>query len=257
MDKRIGAQYYTIRDYIGTINDFETSCKKISDIGYKAVQISGTPLAASDMRKVLDEYGLEVYTTHRSFEDFIKNPEEIMEYNRILGSDLCGVGAMPGEYRKTADDLSRFIEQANRICGLFKKENMFFGYHNHNFEFAKVDGKLIFDRLVEETDPETFNFIFDTYWCQAGGKNPAKIIEKLGKRAMALHFKDYAIQQDDVCSQPLMAEIGEGNLDWDDIITAAEKAGSRWALVEQDICSGDPFASLKMSYDYLSAKGFF
>ena len=107
MDKRIGAQYYTIRDYIGTIKDFETSCKKISDIGYKAVQISGTPIAASDMRKVLDEYGLVVYTTHRAFEDFIKNPGEIMEYNRILGSDLCGVGSMPGEYRNTADGRNR------------------------------------------------------------------------------------------------------------------------------------------------------
>ena len=70
---------------------------------------------------------------------------------------------------------------------------------------------------------------------------------------MAVHFKDLKMKTDNKYE---MAEIGEGNLDWDAIIKACEEAGTKWALVEQDVCQRDPFESLKMSYDYLITKGF-
>jgi len=66
MDKRIGAQFYTLRDHTKTIEDFDATCKRISEMGYKIVQISGTPLAAKEIREVLDKYGLQAFTTHRS-----------------------------------------------------------------------------------------------------------------------------------------------------------------------------------------------
>lgn len=257
MDKRIGAQYYTVRDYAKTIEDFNSTCKKISDIGYKIVQISGTPLEAKEMREVLDKYDLSVVTSHRSFDDFVDNIDEIIDYNRTLGADLCGVGAMPQGAWQNAEALSDFIEKANKVCEELKKENMLFGYHNHSFEFIKYDGKTVFERLVEETDPETFNFILDTYWIQVGGKNPADEIRKLGKRAMALHFKDFSVNRES-WSTPQMCEVGRGNLDWVGIIAACEDAGTRWALVEQDInhIDNDPFKALSVSYEYLTAKGF-
>ena len=133
MDKRIGAQYYTIREYTGTIRDFEESCRKIKETGYKIVQISGTPLGAGEMREVLDRYGLEVVTTHRSFDDFQNNLEEIMDYNRTLGCTLCGVGAMPGWARESGEALSRFIREANEAALRLREEGFYFGYHNHAF----------------------------------------------------------------------------------------------------------------------------
>jgi sugar phosphate isomerase/epimerase len=255
MDKRIGAQYFTLRDYMKSIEDFDATCKKISEIGYKIVQISASPLGAKEMREVLDKYNLEVVTTHRSFDDFLKDPEEIISYNKTLGSNLCGVGMMPARYCEDIKSIREFIKEANRICEIFKKENVYFAYHNHAFEFAKMDGKLIFDCLTEETDPEMFNFIVDTYWVQVGGKNPAAVIEKLGKRAMAVHFKDFAVNKDN-WQVPEMAEVGEGNLDWDSIIKACDVAGTKWALVEQDVCKRSPFESMEMSYNYLKTKGF-
>ena len=91
MDKRIGAQYYTLRDHIRTIEDFEESCKKVKEIGYQIVQISGTPLEAAGMKETLDRYGLQAVVTHRSFEDFRDHLAEVMDYNRTLGFELCGV----------------------------------------------------------------------------------------------------------------------------------------------------------------------
>ena len=88
-----------------------------------------------------------------------------------------------------------------------------------------------------------------------GGINPVDMIYKLKGRIMAVHFKDFAIYTDG-WQAPAMAEVGQGNLDWDAIIRACEETGVKWALVEQDICKRNPFDSLKMSYDYLAKKGF-
>ena len=178
MDKRIGAQYYTIRDYARTMEDFEESCRKVREIGYRTVQISGTPLKAAEMKPVLDHYGLKVTVTHRSFEDFRDNLAEVMEYNRTLGCDLCGLGCMPVWARENSESLTRFIREAGETASKLHKEGLYFGYHNHAFEFAKLDGRFLMDRLTEETDPEEFRFITDTYWLQAGGLDPAAFIRK-------------------------------------------------------------------------------
>ena len=256
MDKRIGAQYYTIREQSQNIKDFEAACKKVKEIGYKIVQISGQPMAAAEMRPVLDDYDLKVVTTHRGFDDFLNRLDWVMDYNRTLGCELCGVGSMPKEYRGSSAKVSQFIDEASGVAEKLKKEDLYFGYHNHAFEFAKLDdGKRTMDRLISETDPESFMFIADTYWMQYGGVNPADFIRRLGSRAMAVHFKDMIIDPEKEF-KPEMAEIGEGNLDWDDIVSACDEAGVKWALVEQDRCKRDPMESLKMSYDYLCGKGF-
>lgn len=254
MDKKIGAQLFTIRNQMQTIEDFDASLKKISHMGYKTVQVSGTPLKAKEMREVLDKYGVKVVTTHRNFDDFKNNLDEVIEYNKILGSDLCGLGMMPVEYGESVESLKSFLKETDKICETLKKENMYFGYHNHSFELAKLDGRTILDYLISETDPSVFNFIIDTYWIQMGGKNPAKVIRELKSRAMAIHFKDAKIEQSDWLV-PKIADVGEGNLDWDDIISACNEAGSKWALVEHDSAK-DPFKSLENSYNYLITKGF-
>ena len=257
MDKRIGAQYYTIREHTKTIEDFDAACKKIAEIGYKIVQISGTPLAAADMRPILDKYGLKCVTTHKGYNDFINDIDGVIEYNRTLGCDLCGVGMMPESYFADDESVTKFIEETKVICERLKAEGMCFGYHNHSFEFIKYNGKAIYDRLIDETDPEVFNFIVDTYWVQVGGRNPAEQIRKLGKRAMAFHFKDLCIEKD-AWINPKMSHVGGGNLDWNAIIEACEDAGSRWVLVEQDgnHIDSDPFKALTLSYNYLTTKGF-
>lgn len=253
MDKRIGAQYYTLREYIQTLEDFEETCKKVSQIGYKVVQISKCPLNAADIKPILDHYGLQVATTHRSFNEFQADLAEIMDYNQTLGCQLCGVGMMPKWACENSENLSRFIREADEMAGQLRKEGLFFGYHNHALEFAKLDGQFVMDRLIKETNPDAFRFIVDTYWLQVGGANPAEFIRTLGDRAMAIHLKDLKANTDNTTE---MAEVGQGSLDWDNILKACEEAGAKWALVEQDICRSDPFESLKISYDYLTGKGF-
>lgn len=256
MEKRIGAQLYTVRDSMKTIEDFEQTCRRIHEIGYKIVQISGTDLRADEMKSVLDQYQLEVVTSHRGFDGFLKNLDEIIEYNQTLGCKLCGIGSMPWDIRANAQAVNQFIQDADRVSKELRQAGMYFGYHHHAFEFAKLDGKVrTIDRLIYDMDPEAFYFIVDTYWLQVGGVSPADFIRKLGKRAMAIHYKDLSINPEKDFAQE-MAEVGEGNLDWDAIISACQEAGTKWALVEQDVCHRDPFESLRMSYEFLTKKGF-
>ena len=255
MDRKIGAQLFTIRERMQTEDDFVSSMKKIKDIGFSTVQISGTPLGAQFMKKVLDDLGLTCVVTHRSFADFRENLSEIMEYNSILGCDSCSIGMAPLDMLKTEDGVSAFIDEANGIADKLCDNGFVFGYHNHSAEFMKHGGKTIMERFLTETDPEKFRFILDTYWVQVGGKDPAKFIRSIGKRAMYIHFKDVRIDPENMFASEF-SEIGEGNLDWDDIIAACDEAGAKCALIEQDICRRDPFESLKMSRDFLVGKGF-
>lgn len=257
MDKHIGAQYFTIRKKVTNIGEFDLACQKIAETGYKIVQISGIPLEAGQMREVLDKYRLKAVTSHRKYEDFIEHLDEVIDYNKKLGVSLCGLGMMPVELADSNEKVTRVIKELEKVCEVLKSEDMYFGYHNHSLEFAKIDGKMIFERLIEETDPERFCFIADTYWLQVGGQTPQDMIRRLGSRAQVVHFKDLAIYPAE-WKVPQMCEVGRGNLNWDAIISACEDAGVRYAIVEQDKnhVDDDPFKSLKISYDYLATKGF-
>lgn len=251
MDQRIGAQLYTLRDFCQTKEDFAQSMKKLQEIGYKQVQISAVgPIPAADLKEICDQYGMAVSCTHRGLTNYEEDLAGEIEFHKTLGCDIAGLGSMPGELRTfTKDSIMDFINRMNRINAGLKAAGITFAYHNHAFEFEKVNGKFVMDYFLEYGE---FSFIVDTYWLAFAGLNPAEYIQKMGERAVCVHFKDLAIIKDQV----VMAEVTEGNLDWDQIIPACREAGVRWALVEQDVCRRDPFESLAISYKALTQKGF-
>ncbi|MBE7021113.1 MAG: sugar phosphate isomerase/epimerase [Ruminococcaceae bacterium] len=250
MDKRIGAQLYTARDFLKTNEDFYKSMKKISEIGYKQVQASGVGISdAPYIRRVCDEFGLEITCTHRPLDNYINKLDEEIAYHKALGCKIAGLGGMPPEFR-CEEKIMEFIEIMNGIHGKLKKEGLVLTYHNHSFEFIKYNGRFMMDYLIEYGK---FSFIVDTYWLAYAGINPADYIRKLGERTICVHYKDLAMAD---AKEVKMAPVGSGNLDWDKINLACEDAGVKYALVEQDICEEDPFLCLKKSYDFLSEKGF-
>ena len=250
LDRRIGAQLYTVRDLCQTYDDMDKCFEKISAIGYKTVQVSGVgPLKGREVKELCDKHGLEPIVTHRGIGEYFNNIDELITYHKELGCKICGLGWIPTEYRKTPEDLKAFISAMNKVVEKLNENGLEFAYHNHSFEFMKLGGKYIMDMLLEETN---FDFIVDVYWVAYSGIDPARFIAKLGKRAKLLHFKDLAIREEKTC----MCEVMEGNLDFDSIIAASDEAGSMAAFVEQDTCDKDPIESLAISYRNLKTKGF-
>ena len=252
MDKRIGAQYYTIRDFCKSLEDFDNSCKKVSEIGYKIVQLSGIgDFSGEDIKDILDKYGLEAVCTHRAPQNYLENIDKEIEFHKTIGCNICGLGAMPG-FNVKEETIKAFIQNFTPVCKKLEENGLIFAYHNHAFEFEKIDGEYVFDILTNGIKADNFKYILDVYWLSYAGVNPAKFIRERSGRIACVHFKDLKI----VDNKPCFAEIGQGNIDWDDVISVCEEAKVEYALVEQDICDGDPFESLSKSYNFLKTKGF-
>lgn len=249
MDKTIGAQSFTIRDFCQTEKGLDESLKKVAKAGYKTIQISGIgDIKPKKVRELCDKYGITPLLTHRPFDEYVNKLDNVIKYHADLGVKDCGLGWLPND----KDDLNvgkDYIKQLIPQVKKLKEAGLNFGYHNHCFEFQKFGEETLMDFLISETD---FDFIVDVYWVAFSGIDPARFIKKLGKRAKFIHFKDLAISGMSI----EMAEVGKGNLNFDEIISACDEAGSLCAFVEQDICKADPFESLKISYDYLAKKGF-
>lgn len=250
-DSRIAAQLYTLREFTKAPVDIANTMKKVRQIGYEAVQLSALgPIEPGELKKIVDGEGLTVCATHIGFDRMRDDPEGVIEEHHLLGCKHTAVGGMPAEYRN-AEGFHKFAEEASVVTKRLAEGGLTFSYHNHSFEFEKFGDRVGLEILRTEGDPEYFNLEIDTYWVQHGGGDPADWIRRCKGRIPLLHLKDMTMRG----SQQLMAEVGEGNLNWPAILEAAREAGVEWYLVEQDTCQRDPFESLAISLRNLRAMG--
>ncbi|OGV63432.1 MAG: hypothetical protein A3K19_30715 [Lentisphaerae bacterium RIFOXYB12_FULL_65_16] len=253
----VAAQMYTVRDFCKVPKDIVESCKKVAKIGYKAIQTSGMgtvePMPAADLRKVCDSEGLTICATHISFDLMRDNPAQVIEDHHALGCKWAGIGGAPRQYQENEQTWVKFAKEASEVAAKLSEGGIGFVYHNHSHEFARHGKRTVMQILFEESDPKYFMFEPDTYWVAHGGGSPVAWIRKLAGRCPVVHLKDFAIKPD---RAQFYTEIGEGNLDWPGILQACEECGTRWMPVEQDTCPGDPFNSLKISYENLKRWGY-
>ena len=249
MIENLGIQLYTLRNEMIDEESVREGFKKIKEIGYNHIQpASMCNLAAEKFACLASEAGLtcEKCGTISSWSQILNDPDALLATHKAIGATNIGIGYMPPEWRDCPESITKFIAKANEFAVYAAERGFTVGYHNHSFEFRKVGGERIMDRLVNELD-ERINFILDTYWVQHGGGDPAEWIKKLSGRIDVLHLKDMAMEDTQV-----FAEIGNGNINFDRVMEEADKAGIKTFVVEQDSCKGDPFDSIKMSYDYIT-----
>ncbi|PWV89429.1 sugar phosphate isomerase/epimerase [Paenibacillus cellulosilyticus] len=252
MIKRLGAQLYTVRDYVKTPEEFDVTIRRIKEMGYTTVQASALwHLPVDEVASIVHSHGLSIVLTHMGYDRFTNDLDALIKDHHTLGCKLAGLGGLPKQFW-SEEGYKAFAKQFREIADELDQNGLKFSYHNHNFEFERFQGKTGMEILMENTNPETFLFTLDTYWVQAGGGNPAAWIRKLNGRIEAIHFKDMTI----IDAEPVMAEVMEGNLEWTDILHACEEAGVEWYLIERDAGPCEAFESLRISYSNLSKVGF-
>ena len=246
---KIGAQLYTIRDHCKTLDDFALSLRKVADIGYTTVQVSGTcAYEPKWLKEQLDKTGLECVITHIPADQLTADPAQTARNHDVFGCAYVGLGWY-GFQPEKAETLDSFVARYGPVARALREGGKYFMYHNHDQEFQKIGGKTILAHLAERMPADEMGFTLDTFWIQAGGGDPAYWVEALKGRIPCIHLKDYAYGRK-------MAVIGEGNINFDRVFEKAEASGVKYMLVEQDDCNGqDPFDCLKRSYDYLRACG--
>ncbi len=243
---QIGAQFYTVRDFCKDTASLSETLKKVADIGYRSVQLSGICECDPDWLKAeLDKNGLVAPLTHTDSKKLYEMPDKVTDAHKILGSKYVGLGWCNIKEMGMDEFCKTYLPAAD----YYADNGLQFMYHNHDLEFEKLDGKLILMQLAERFSARQLMFTVDTFWAQAGGYDPAKLLYDLKGRTPCIHLKDMTYNRK-------MEAVGEGNMNWDDILKAAEDCGVEYAFVEQDNCNGeDPFDCLLRSYEYLKSKG--
>jgi sugar phosphate isomerase/epimerase len=249
----LAAQLYTLRDFTQTASDFASSMRKVRQMGYTAVQVSGIgPLAPAEVKAIVDDNGLTVCITHIGFERLTNDLPAVIAEHQLWRCKHVAVGSMPGSYRDDGEaGYRRFAQDAAAIGRRLREAGLTFSYHNHSFEFVRFGARTGLDVIYDESDPRDLQAEIDTYWVQHGGGDPAQWIRKLKGRMPVVHLKDMVVLN----GQQTMAEVGEGNLNWPAILDACREAGVEWYAIEQDVCQRDPFESLAISYRNLHAWG--
>ena len=248
----IAAQLYTVRDACKTAAELAATLKRIREIGYQAVQISGIgPIDPHDVKRILNDTGLHCCITHIGLDTMRNEFDAVIEKHRLWN---CPYSAIGGFFPKEPFDLNLwqgFVDQYNQLVAKYAAAGLQIGYHNHSHELTRIGQTTPLHILVSGLLAPAFIEI-DTYWITHGGGDPIEWINRCTGRLPFIHLKDMAI----VSGQQRMAPVGEGNLNMAGIIASATRAGTRWFIVEQDDCYGrDPFDCLATSFRNLRELG--
>ena len=246
---KIGAQFYTVREFCRDTTAFAETLKRVADIGYETVQISGTCTFEPEwLRAELKKNGLTCVLTHTPPDRLQQDPAGVAAEHDVFGCRYVGLGCF--DFGEDGQHYAEFMRLYRPVAESLRQHGKYFMYHNHAGEFRRFGGRLLLEALAEDMRPDEMGFTLDTYWVQAGGGDPAQWIEKLSGRVPCIHLKDYAYGGK-------MAVVGEGNINFDRVFEKAQAAGTEYMLVEQDDCGGeDPFDCLRRSYAYLKSRGF-
>jgi len=246
---KIGLQLYTIRKQM-TVS-VEKTLSQVAAIGYKEVEFAGyynRPPRA--IKQLLDDNGLTAPSSHIGL-DALRGP-----WNRTL-SDAAEmdhkwltIASMANSDSNSLDALKRTADLIHKAADDAKFYKIKIGYHNHTQEFKEVDGKRIYDHLLELIKPDEIDFEMDLCWITAGGGDPLAYFKKYPGRFAMVHVKDAG-----PAPEYHMEDVGKGVIKWADIFKQHKQAGIKHYFVEHDN-PADPMASIKTSFDYLKGLQF-
>lgn len=242
---KVGVQLYTVRRELES--DFEGTLAKVAALGYREVEFAGyygrTP---AQVKAVLERNGLAAPSAH--FQSVVASGgvREAIEAAASIGHKYLVYAWLPPEERKSLDDYRRLAERLNRAGEECKRAGIQFGYHNHDFEFAQMEGRIPYDLILEATDARLVKMELDLYWITKGGQSPLAYFRKHPGRFPLVHVKDM-----DSTPKRYFTEVGRGTIDFKEIFAASKQAGIKHYFVEQDETPASPFDSIRTSIDYL------
>ncbi len=250
MRKELYIQAYGVRDRLTGEAEAREAFKALASYGFKGVQTAGIcEWGFENYAAAAKDAGLEVIGTHLPL-PFLADIDQAVKTHKVLGAQYAGIGGMPGLWDASfsADTVKTFIKEANEVIPKLNENGLTFTYHHHEREFAKIDGETIMEILIRELDKNT-SFVLDTHWLQTGGVDIVKWLKKLEGRVHILHLKDYGVPFGK--GGKVITELGNGNIDFKEVVKVAEDTGVEYLCYEQDnAVEGDSLACAKQSAEY-------
>ncbi|EOZ91961.1 putative sugar phosphate isomerase/epimerase [Indibacter alkaliphilus LW1] len=252
--KPIGLQLYSLRADMR--EDPQNTLRMVASIGYKTLETANYNegliygMEPIFFRRYIEDLGLKMRSAHVGGPQFDgSNKEELMNWWKKAVSDHKATGAkyiikpsMP--IPTSLSELDKWCDYYNSIGEVAKKGGMMFGFHNHAREFEQIEGKIMLDYMIENTDEKLVFYELDVYWAQKGGQDPVDYLNKYPKRFPVLHIKDEE-------------EIGaSGTMDFKEIFETAYKHGMKDYFVEVERYNYEPLESVLKSFEYLNTASF-
>ncbi len=253
---KLGIQLYTLRDYCSNPADFKETIEFVKDLNCDLVQVSGVgkkePVSAEFQKDVFSATGVECCLTHTPLERILNETDKVIEEHKLINCNHIGLGWLEEEYRETTKNMDRFFADLAPALEKFKANGMTFNYHNHDFEFEKLDnGQLLLDYMIENTDPEVFHFTPDVAWVEIAGYSAVEYLNKMKGRIDVCHFKDYDI----IDGERKFVTLGEGKVDLKACYEKCVEHGVEYIVYEQDCdwVDDDAKKATKLSYNYMKS----
>ncbi len=257
--KSLNVQLYTVRDAVS--KNLEGTLERLAGLGYKNIELYGYNgtffgKTASEFKTILGNTGIKVLSSHHTTGIAMKNKGTISDGWDKAIEDVHALGAeymvcaylMPNE--RTPEIYKSLPAMFEKAATATKAAGIQFAYHNHDFEFEKLDDTLVYDFLLKNTPGDLVKMEMDLYWISKAGQDPVAYFEKYPGRFAMWHVKDME------AGTKAITEVGNGTIDFDRIFKARKKAGLKYWFVEQDTSKRDMFESLTISRDYLAKKNY-
>jgi sugar phosphate isomerase/epimerase len=244
----IGCQVFPIREQLAA--DFEGTLREIAAIGYRVIEFCSPPSfvnmgfasfigkKASEIRDKITGAGLRVVSCHYQFTELKEHLDERIDFAAELGLKHMVVATLAIPPTAPMDDWRRAADEVNKLGERTRKAGIQLGFHNHGFEFKKIDGVLIFDELMGRFDPNLVKSQFQLNIIGMG-LDPVTYLTKYSGRFLSLHLQDWSV------AAKKEVPVGQGSIDWKRVFKAAAKSDIKYYFVEMNM------EALKAGYPYL------
>ncbi len=274
-DFKVGLQLYSVREEME--KDMDGTLAKVKEMGYDYVEFAGYfGKSADEVASLLKKHNLKCIGVHQSYDLFVEQGQKAVDYLKTIGAEYSAIPWMGLESHKGTENYDKRVEEIKKVSDLLSKNGIKMLYHNHDFEFNKLEGKYILEWFLEDVTIEKIKPELDTCWVHYAGVNPSEYILKYKGNLPVVHLKDFVCKN--FGAGPVYALIdsegkeikndekpdlgfeyrpcGDGIQDFKAILDACTKAGTEYVIVEQDGWPTTPaLESARRSREYLKSIG--
>ena len=262
----VGVQLYSVRNEME--KNLYGTLKKVKAMGYDGVEFAGLfGHTGEEIAEMCKDLGLDPISAHVPYADMLADPEGVLGEYKTIGCKFVVMPYLEKKEFNDRDNVMTIIENIKMLGGVAKKLGMTMLYHNHDFEFIRMDGKYILDLIYDSIPADLLQTELDTCWVNIGGEDPAEYLLKYAGRAPIVHLKDFHGEKSDdmyeligiARKEPVRPSnfefrpVGSGAQNFPAILASAKKAGSNWIIVEQDKPSMglSPMECIQKSIEYV------
>ena len=272
----VGIQVYGLRDLLeNTPENFKDVMTKVKELGYDGVELAGLyGLEPEFVKKTLDEVGLIPISAHVAFDEMMSDIDKVIKDYSTIGVKYLVMPYMAEEYRPAnPEGFKKFLPLLDQVGKKIHDAGMTFLYHNHDFEFVKLEnGKWGYDEMFDSIPAEHLQSELDTCWCDVATGEAPEFVKKYTNRIPVVHLKDY-IKKGEVKNMYKLIgieeeesegdtgyfgfrSVGFGQMIWEPVLEASLEANANWVIVEQDEhYELDPLECARRSREYLRILG--